>query len=71
MDSPCGCHRVDDCVEGDIGNEIVDMGDACCNQHGDLGACECHSHEQDGNYSVFAGGGEDGFGLDHDHEVAG
>ena len=30
-----------------------------------------HMSRMDGNYSVFAGGGEDGFGLDHDHEVAG
>jgi hypothetical protein len=73
MDYPSGYHHVGDCAGGDIVvSEIVDSWcDACCNHRGDLGACECHSHEQDGNYSVFAGGGEDGFGLVHDHEVAG
>ena len=73
MDYPCGCHHVDDCAGGDIAvNEIVDSWcDACCNHHGDVGACECHSHEQDGNCSVFAGDGEGGFGFVHDHEVVG
>ena len=78
MDCPCGCHHVDDCVESDTVDEIDGAGgkDACgCwqqgNHHGDVDACECHSHEQGGNCLGFAGDGESGFGLVHDHEVVG